>query len=92
MAIDFKAMVAQGATILDVRTPEEYSEGHIEGSINISVDKVPNEVARIKDMKQPIITCCRSGGRSGVAASVLTAQGVESYNGGPWNVLLSQIK
>jgi phage shock protein E len=88
---DFKELVKNGATILDVRTPEEYSDGHIEGSINISVDKVAAKFDEISAMKQPIITCCRSGARSGMAASLLMEKGIESYNGGPWNSLNKQI-
>lgn len=40
---------------------------------------------------KPVITCCRSGNRSGMAQSVLTAAGIDCYNGGPWNVLESKI-
>lgn len=88
---DFKEMVKQGATILDVRTLAEFNEGHIEGAINISVDKISENMTRIRAMKQPIITCCRSGARSGAAAAALAGDGIESYNGGPWNVLNRQI-
>jgi phage shock protein E len=39
-----------------------------------------------------VITCCRSGARSGMAKSILTAAGVETVNGGPWNSLIQKIR
>jgi phage shock protein E len=89
---DFKALVQQGALIIDVRSPGEFSGGHIKGAQNIPVDKIANQVAKLKKTGKPIITCCRSGARSGMAAGILKQNGIEAYNGGPWNVLNSKIK
>jgi len=73
-----------GAVILDVRTPSEFSEGHVKGSVNIPLNEIANQISKIKNYKKPIITCCRSGARSGTAANILNSNGVDSINGGPW--------
>jgi phage shock protein E len=72
-------------TIVDVRTPGEFAMGHVEGSINIPLDRVPDEVAEFQSMPKPIVLCCASGNRSGQATRFLLAQGVtDVYNGGGW--------
>jgi phage shock protein E len=76
-----------GAVIIDVRTPGEYRQGHIQGSKNIPVNEVRSKVDMIKKWNKPVITVCRSGSRSAVAKSVLTSAGIEVYNGGSWTNL-----
>lgn len=80
---DLGQKIKEGATIIDVRTPEEFRSGHVKGSVNIPLDKLQGQLGRI-DMKKPVITCCRSGARSGMAADLLKRNGFECYNGGPW--------
>ena len=54
-----------GYLILDVRTKEEYEEGHIEGAINIPNEVIPDEAeSMLKDKGQTIYVYCRSGRRS----------------------------
>jgi len=77
----------QGAPVVDVRTPEEFSEGHIDGSVNIPLHEVPQRIDEIKALQQPILLCCASGNRSGQAAKFLSNHGVECYNGGSWTAL-----
>ena len=89
---DFKALKENGAIIIDVRTPQEFDHGHIQGSKNIPLDKIQREIKTIKNYNKPIITVCKSGARSGMAKSILKAAGVEVYNGGPWNVLVGKIR
>ncbi len=89
---DFKALKENGAIIIDVRTPQEYDHGHIQGSKNIPLDKIQREVKTIKSFNKPIITVCKSGARSGMAKSILKSAGVEVYNGGAWNVLVGKIR
>lgn len=89
---DFKALKENGAIIIDVRTPQEFDHGHIQGSKNITLDKIQREIKTIKNYNKPIITVCKSGARSGMAKSILKAAGVEVYNGGPWNVLIGKIR
>jgi phage shock protein E len=89
---DFKKLLEGGAIIVDVRTPSEYKTGHISGSINIPVDLIKGKVEELRKKNQTVITCCRSGARSGMAKGILLNAGINAYNGGPWNVLDSKIK
>jgi phage shock protein E len=89
---DLKAIHQNGAIILDVRSPEEFNTGHIEGAINIPVDQVNQRISDLRKKGRPIITCCRSGARSGMAKATLAAAGLEVYNGGPWHSLQKQVK
>jgi len=90
---DYAQLVKEGALILDVRTPGEFSSGHIQGSINIPVDKLAHSLPRLKDKNKPVITCCASGMRSASAKSILQSKGyVNVYNGGSWYGLNSKIR
>ncbi len=80
---DLGQLLKDGATILDVRTPGEYAEGHVKGSVNIPLDRLDQQVKKIPAGK-PVITVCRSGMRSGQAMQLLKAQGFDVHNGGPW--------
>ena len=81
----------KGAVIIDVRTVGEYREGHIKGSKNIPLDTIFSKVNEIKRMEKPVIVCCRSGMRSGQAASILKNSGIEVMNGGGWQSLESKL-
>lgn len=89
---DYKAMVNQGAIIIDVRTPQEYKGGHIKGSLNIPLDKIQSQAESIRKKGKSVITVCRSGGRSAMAADLLRQKGIEAANGGPWNSLEKAIR
>ncbi len=65
----------QNAILLDVRTIEEYSEGHIDGSINIPLQNIKNISNVIKDKSTPLFVHCYSGSRSGQAVSYLSNVG-----------------
>lgn len=80
----------EGAVLLDVRTVDEYAEGHIPGSINIPLDTVPTVLERIPDKDTPLFVHCLSGGRSGKAVAFLkklgytqvkNIGGINLYNG-----------
>ena len=77
--------------IIDVRTREEFESGHIEGSRNIPVQEILEHVEEIKAIKSPIVFCCASGQRSGMAAQYFKEQGVDCSNGGGWRELQSSI-
>ena len=74
-----RAMVEKGALLVDVRTPEEYAEGHIPDAINVPVQELEARMAELpKD--RPIVVYCRSGKRSARAASMLQAAGYTSIH------------
>ena len=66
-------------TLLDVRTPGEYSRGMIEGFKNIPVDELRDRVEEI-DREKPVYLHCKSGQRSYIAYRILTGLGYECYN------------
>lgn len=84
-------MEEENAVIVDVRTQGEYLMGHIKGSINIPLGNLRHRMKELKKDK-PIITCCRSGGRSSMAKGVLAASGYKVFNGGGWQSLQNRIK
>jgi phage shock protein E len=89
---DFAELVRQGAMILDVRTKGEYAGGHIRGSVNIPLDKLVDNLNKLKGKNAPIITCCASGARSATAKGVLTNRGYTNvHNGGSWMSLNRKI-
>ena len=85
--VNYKELYNNGAIILDVRTKGEFSQGHFKGSVNIPLDNISSKIKDIKKKNKPVITVCRSGMRSGQAASFLKQQGIEVVNGGPWTSL-----
>ncbi len=89
--VDFVALVKNGAVVIDVRTPEEFKQGHAKNSTNIPLNALPQKLAELKKKGKVVITVCRSGSRSGMAKSMLLRQGIEAYNGGPWNVFQQKI-
>ena len=89
---DYKALLQSGAVIVDVRTPGEFDSGHIKGARNIPVDTIRARVGELKKLNKPVITCCASGARSGMAKSMLRASGIDAYNGGPWTSLQNKIR
>lgn len=87
-----KDALRRGAVIVDVRTPHEYDQGKIPGSINIPVDRVNANTERIKHFNKPVIFCCASGMRSSQAVRTMKNNGLqEVYNGGNWMSLLKKI-
>lgn len=77
-----RALVAEGATLLDVRTPGEFADGHLDGALNVPVQALPAGAAELpKD--RPVVVYCRSGRRSAAAAEMLRARGWEVHDLGP---------
>ena len=81
-----------GAVVIDVRTIEEFVEGHVQGSKNIPLNTIGSRLDEIKNLNKPVITCCRSGARSGSAATILKQHGVDAINGGPWGSVVNCMK
>lgn len=89
---DYAKLHKDGAVILDVRSKGEYESGHIEGSINISLDSLQGNLNKLRNKNKTIITCCASGMRSASAKSILKANGfTDVHNGGGWKNLNNKL-
>ncbi len=84
MSAEIKEYLEKGAVVLDVRTVEEWNEGHSDGAKHIVLQTIPDNVEEIKAWNKPVIAVCRSGARSGQATQFLQNHGVDVINGGPW--------
>ncbi|PCI10839.1 MAG: hypothetical protein COB73_02895 [Flavobacteriaceae bacterium] len=75
------AILRKEGTLIDVRTPHEYSDYHIPGAKNIDFknDNFKTEFEKL-DKKIPVLIYCRSGGRSGRAMKALEEMGFKVYN------------
>ena len=69
--------------VVDVRYPNEWEAGHIEGAVHIPGDYIFDRVDEL-DRSRPVVTVCRSGSRSAEAAEDLASEGfdVENLDGG----------
>ncbi len=84
---DFAAALTNDANVLlvDVRTPDEYAEGFIEGAVNIPLNELTQHLALLPDLNQEILVYCGSGHRSAIAMTALNLLGytnVRSLLGG----------
>lgn len=84
--VDFKELVNNGAIIIDVRTETEFSTGHVQNAQNIPLESLHTKTLSFKK-EQPIILCCATGMRSGMARQSLKSKGFKAYNGGGWIAL-----
>ena len=77
---DVAKLPRDGSVImLDVRTPAEYAQGHIEGTLHIPVDELRGRLDEL-DKNKPIYVNCRSGQRSYYACCILSQLGYNCYN------------
>lgn len=80
----FLELIASGkATLVDVRTPEEFEGGHVANSVNIPLHELPLHLDELRKMNT-IVLCCASGTRSRNATAVLQKEGIACENGGAW--------
>lgn len=89
--VPWDELKVQRAVIIDVRSPAEFKQGHVRGAVNIPLEKIPHNLKKIKKYGRPVITCCASGRRSGMAASLLKENGISAWNGGPWQRVQRQM-
>lgn len=83
------------AAIVDVRTPEEFASGHVEGAVNIPYDQIAQGISTIKGLKKgsPVLVYCRSGRRSAIARASLEQQGFKQVmDGGAMSSLMQNLK
>lgn len=71
-------------TVVDVRSPGEFAAGHIDGAINLPLDRLAQDAAALLPHKEaPLVLCCLSGARSGLGVQLLRQLGYENVvNGG----------
>eukprot|EP01035_Chromulina_nebulosa_P066416 gene66416-90914_t len=86
---NYAELISKGALIVDVRSAQEYAQGHIKGSTNIPLEKIEYTATDFRN--KTVITCCRSGYRSKMAKIILAKKGIEAYDGGAWNQLEKQL-
>lgn len=72
-----RASVAGGALLLDVRSPAEFAQGHIEGAQNVPLDQLDRHVAALP-REVPVVVYCASGRRSDAAARRLATAGFDA--------------
>lgn len=83
-----RKLIASGATVLDVRTPEEFSSGHVASATNMPVDDIAQHTADVDklvgdDKTKPVVVYCAKGGRAQKAKQTLEAAGYTNVvNGG----------
>jgi phage shock protein E len=82
--------IRAGAMLVDVRTPEEYSQGHLQDSVNIPYDQLAARVNEIdQDKDRDIVVYCRSGRRSSLAKRTLESLGYTNVlNAGGYEPML----
>ena len=74
--------LAEGAQLLDVRTKDEWDEGHLKGAklVTVTEDGFLDKAKAAVDPKKPVVIYCRSGRRSAMAAKQLRAAGFTVYD------------
>lgn len=69
------------AVLVDVRTPEEFADGHVPGAVNIPLQDIGSRQGELESYRdKEVHLICRSGGRSARAASMLSASGFDTVN------------
>jgi rhodanese-related sulfurtransferase len=72
-------LTREGATVVDVRNPDEHEAGHIAGDRLIPFDRLKDEAASLPQ-DQPLVLYCRGGDRSAAAVQALRASGYDAYS------------
>lgn len=78
-----------GAIVIDVRTPEEFAGGHLDGALNIPYDEIAQRISEITEERdRMIVLYCRSGRRASVAEEILRSNGFTNVlNAGAYSEL-----
>ncbi len=84
-------MISEGALLVDVRTPEEFNQGHLPNAVLIPVADVAKRIAEFgEDKDRPIVVYCKAGVRAGKAERVLKENGYTNVlNGGGYSDLMA---
>jgi rhodanese-related sulfurtransferase len=77
-------VIYSGAFLVDVRTPQEFAEGSVNGAVNIPHDQIQQQISKFRG-KKSIVVFCRSGSRSNQAKAILESNQIKNiFNGGSW--------
>lgn len=77
---------------VDVRTPNEFAQGSVEGAVNIPLDQIEKQLVKFKGKKN-IVVFCRRGSRSSQAKAILEQNGITNVtNGGSWEDVRAKMK
>ena len=72
-----RTLVKAGATLLDVRSPGEWTQSHIEGAVLVPIDQISARMAEIS-RDRPVVVYCASGGRSAAGTAALRSAGYDA--------------
>ncbi len=76
--------IKEGAILVDVRSPGEFSSGSVKGAVNIPLEQIHNQLGKFKGKKN-VVVFCRSGNRSSQAKTILEQSNFKNViNGGTW--------
>lgn len=89
---DLQTAINEGAFLVDVRSPQEFSSGSVKGAVNIPVENIKAKLATFPN-KKSIVVFCQSGGRSAMAKMILKQNGISNViNGGNWRRVMECVK
>ena len=84
---DLQTAINEGAFLVDVRSPQEFSAGSVKGAVNIKA-----KLATFPNKKSTVVFC-QSGGRSAMAKMILKQNGISNViNGGNWRRVKECVK
>jgi phage shock protein E len=86
------SQAARRVVYVDVRTPEEFAAGHVQGAIHIPHTEMAARLGELEEHRDAeLVLYCRTGNRSGIAKQILESAGFEHLvNGGAFNDLARQ--
>ena len=84
-----KILLESGAVLVDVRTHPEFAGFHIPNACNICPEEIEIHLEKIKCWNKPVIVYSTYGRRSKIAFDILKREGIEVYNAGSQDRILS---
>jgi rhodanese-related sulfurtransferase len=78
------AKAIKEGTVVDVRSYPEFSAGSVVDAVNVPLPEIASRLDYLQSLKMPLVLCCASGNRSGMATQILQSLGVDCLNGGSW--------
>jgi len=88
------ASPAGDPTVIDVRSPGEFAMGHVQGAVNLPLDRFAQEIEKlVPDRATALMLYCASGARSGMACNVLQQLGYQNIvNGCNAGIVCQELK